>query len=260
MISTLLSRLSPTTRPTSNTTHATHVTKDATTTTLAVVAETLAPMDPALIAPPHATQPTATPKEKGKATADKKVRGRESHPPPPPASALRTPKARDPCAYCGGGGDHDARTWYKRIADEKSKNLKTHKQAIQNILIDEAAMEFSQTVLSVFLTQDTLTAEPHTIPWGGSTETTTDSDETNAEHEHENNSDTQQKDDSEKCNEPGDEDTLTSENGDSQTTQHMLTEEQRPTPPLPTIEPLPYSLESELTGVPMTASTNDSPA
>jgi hypothetical protein len=57
-----------------------------------------------------------------------------------------------------------------------------------------------------------------------------------------------------KCNEPGGEDKLTSENGDSQTTQHMLTEEQRPTPSLPTIEPLPYSLESELTGVPMTAS------
>jgi hypothetical protein len=34
----------------------------------------------------------------------------------------------------------------------------------------------------------------------------------------------------------------------------MLTDEHIPTTPLPTIEPLPYSLESKLTGVPMPAS------
>jgi hypothetical protein len=68
--------------------HQTHVTKDADNTTMTVVAATLALKVPALIAPPHATQ-TAAPKEKGKTTADKKERGRESHPLPPPASALR---------------------------------------------------------------------------------------------------------------------------------------------------------------------------
>ncbi len=116
-------------------------------------------------------------------------------------------------------------------------------------------------VLSVFPTPDTSTAEPHTIPWGENTETTTDSDETNAESEHDNNiqHDTQQIDDSEQFNESGDGDTLTSEDGDKQTTQHMQTtenenQERMPTSPLPTIEPLPYSSESDLTAVPMTAS------
>jgi hypothetical protein len=102
-------------------------------------------------------------------------------------------------------------------------------------------MEFSQTVLSIFITPDPLTAEPHTITWGENRETTTDSDETNAEQANENSSETQQKDGSEKCNKQGGEDTLTSDNGNSPTTQHMLTHEQRPTTPLPTIEPLPYS-------------------
>jgi hypothetical protein len=116
-------------------------------------------------------------------------------------------------------------------------------------------MEFSQTVLSVFVTQDTSTAEPHTIPWGENTDTTIDSDETKAESEHDNNiqRDTQQIDDSEKYTASGDEATLTSEDGDKQTTQHIQTaanenQVQMPTPSLPTIEPLPYSSESDLTG------------
>ena len=191
------------------------------------------------------------PKGKGKGHGRQKGKGKGKS--PSTASGQRNPKARDPCAYCGGG-NHDARTCYKRIADEKLKTPKTHKQAIQNILIDEAAMEFSQTVLSVVITRDPLPAESHTITWGETNqETTTDSDGTNAEQENEDNSETQQNDDSEKYSKQR-EDTLTTDKGNSPTMQHMLIHEQKPTTPLPTIEPLSYSLESELTGVPMTAS------
>ena len=64
------------------------MTKDVAGTTMAVVAATLVLLAPALPAPPPVI-PTAAPKEKGKDTADKKVRERESHPPPPLASAIR---------------------------------------------------------------------------------------------------------------------------------------------------------------------------
>ncbi len=117
----------------------------------------------------------------------------------------------------------------------------------------------SHKLFSPFSSHQTLPAEPHTITWGENQETTTDSDGTdsdgtNAEQENEDNSETQQKDGSEKNSKQESEDTLTSYMGNSPTTQHMLIHEQRPTTPLPTIEPLPYSSESELTGVPMTAS------
>ncbi len=103
------------------------------------------------------------PKGKGKGSGRQKGKGKGKSPSTAPGQ--RTPKDRDRCAYCGGG-NHDARTCYKRIADEKSKTPKTHKQAIQNILIDEAAMEFSQTVLSVFPTPDTSPLKP-TLSLGG---------------------------------------------------------------------------------------------
>ncbi len=54
----------------------------------------------------------------------------------------------EPCTYCGGH-NHHARTCYKRLEDEKKTPPKQHKQAIQNLIIDETTMEFSQSVLSI---------------------------------------------------------------------------------------------------------------
>ncbi len=56
------------------------------------------------------------PKGQGKGHGRQKGKGKGKS--PSYASGQRNPKARDPCAYCGGG-NHDARTCYKRIADEK---------------------------------------------------------------------------------------------------------------------------------------------
>jgi hypothetical protein len=86
-------------------------------------------------------------------------------------------QSKDPCSYCGGS-NHEARTCYKRIEDEKSKTQKTHKQAIQHILIDESAMEFSQSVLSV-ITSDQPSPTPHTLTWGEDNNKEDDNTETN---------------------------------------------------------------------------------
>ena len=84
----------------------------------------------------------------------------------------RQPKL-DPCSYCGGAS-HNARNCFKRLADDKSKTT-TMKQANQNIMIDEATMEFSQSVLFTHLS-DSLPSN-HTARWGEhDTNWATDSD------------------------------------------------------------------------------------
>jgi hypothetical protein len=84
----------------------------------------------------------------------------------------RQPKL-DPCSYCGGAS-HNACNCFKRLAGEKSK-ITTMKQAIQNIIIDEATMEFSQSVLFSHLSDSLLST--HTARWGEQdTNWTTDSD------------------------------------------------------------------------------------
>ena len=62
-------------------------------------------------------------------------------------NGTRQPKL-DPCSYCGGAS-HNARNCFKRLADEKGKTTKVHKQANQNIFIDEAAMELSLSICPV---------------------------------------------------------------------------------------------------------------
>ena len=76
----------------------------------------------------------------------------------------RQPKL-DPCSYCGGVS-HNARNCFKRLADDKSKTT-TMKQANQNIIIDEATMEFSQSVLFSHLS-DSLPST-HTARWRSKT-------------------------------------------------------------------------------------------
>jgi hypothetical protein len=84
----------------------------------------------------------------------------------------------DPCSYCGGAS-HNARNCFKRLADEKPKTT-TMKQANQNIIIDEATMEFSQSVLFTHLS-DSLPSH-HTARWGEQdTNWTTDSDGNDAQ-------------------------------------------------------------------------------
>ncbi len=89
MTSTPLPRPSPTTLLTSTTTHATIVTKDVVATTPVVAAASPALAARALLTPPLHVTVTAAQKERGKAAADKKEKGRESHPPQPQASALQ---------------------------------------------------------------------------------------------------------------------------------------------------------------------------
>ncbi len=58
-------------------------------------------------------------------------------------------KPQDPCSYCGGD-NHTARTCYKRQNDEKNGKTKpSHKQANLNVIIDETALMFQQTVVTV---------------------------------------------------------------------------------------------------------------
>ena len=85
-------------------------------------------------------------------------------------------KPKEPCSYCGGT-NHSARTCYKRQNDEKAeKGNKTHQQANLNIQIDEQALMFSQTVLTVF--QSDTFPDPDTTRWGeNETKETTDSDQ-----------------------------------------------------------------------------------
>ncbi len=110
-----------------------------------------------------------------------KGKGRQSKGQSPnPTRTLGDRKPKDPSSYCGGA-NHSARTCYKRQHDEKAeKSNTTHKQANLNIQIDEQALMFSQTVLTVF-PSDTLT-DPDTTRWGESenekeNQTTTDSDQ-----------------------------------------------------------------------------------
>jgi hypothetical protein len=179
-------------------------------------------------------------------------------------TGTRQPKL-DPCSYCGGAS-HNARNCFKRLADDKTKPT-TMKQANQNIIIDEATMEFSQSVLFTHLS-DSLPSTHTAHRWGEhNTNRTKDSDEINENRETDtNNGDTQEHEEDRALNELE----LTSNNfvcsdiNNDQTTsvrekEEALTKkddhsEQHPSTPLPTIEPLPYSSGSELTGVPMTAS------
>jgi hypothetical protein len=153
----------------------------------------------------------------------------------------RQPKL-DPCSYCGGAS-HNSRNCFKRLADDKSKPT-TMKQANQNIIIDEATMEFSQSVLFTHLS-DSLPST-HTARWGEQdTNGTTDSDDITEDQE----TDTNNTQGHEEVKEESTLNTLTKKHDHS---------EQQPSTPLPIVEPLPYSYESELTGVPMTASMTPS--
>jgi hypothetical protein len=146
------------------------------------------------------------------------------------------------------------------------------KQANQNIIIDEATMEFSQSVLFTHLS-DSLPSN-HTARWGEQdTNWATDSDGNTEEQGTEtNNDDTQDHTDNKEestletltkselisnnvdCSDTNNEQTTTVGEKEEALTQEDTHSEQHPSTPLPIIEPLPYSSESELTGVPMTAS------
>jgi hypothetical protein len=166
----------------------------------------------------------------------------------------RQPKL-DPCSYCGGAS-HNARNCFKRIADEKSKPT-AMKQANQNIIIDEATMEFSQFVLFTHLSD--FLPSTHTARWGEQdTNWTTDSDTiTEEEGTNADNEDTLDHTENKEDNtlETLNESKLTSNNYDSsdtdndqtppvrekeeQPTQEDTHTEQHPSTPLPIIEPLP---------------------
>jgi hypothetical protein len=114
-------------------------------------------------------QETALHAAKAKAKAKAKVRNhhtkeKEKTAPPrqPSPNGTRQPKI-DPCSYCGGAS-HNARNCYKRLADEKGNATKVHKQANQNLLIDETIMEFSQSVLSINNPEPS--PDHHTVDWG----------------------------------------------------------------------------------------------
>jgi hypothetical protein len=116
--------------------------------------------------PRHSTssQPPRSrdPRHKGKGTSDRshnKGKGKNDSSSRNPGN--RQPKL-DPCSYCGGAS-HNARNCFKRLADDKSKTT-TMKQANQNIIIDEATMEFSQSVL--FTHQSDSLPSTHTARWG----------------------------------------------------------------------------------------------
>ncbi len=86
--------------------------------------------------------PSTRPKGKGKGRAQK---GNSQT----PARTYGDRKPQDPCSYCGGA-NHTARTCYKRKNEEKSEKGKPpHQQANLNVLIDETALMFQQTVLSI---------------------------------------------------------------------------------------------------------------
>jgi hypothetical protein len=62
-----------------------------------------------------------------------------------------------------GGDNHTARTCYKRQNGEKNGKAKpTHKQANLNVTIDETALMFQQTVVTVFNAD----LPSDTIRWG----------------------------------------------------------------------------------------------
>ena len=84
--------------------------------------------------------------------------------------------------------NHSARTCYKRQNDEKNEKSKTpHQQANLNLQIEETALMFQNSVLSVF--QSNPESHTDTTRWGENTqveETSTDSDQvvdTNNEEE-----------------------------------------------------------------------------
>ncbi len=144
---------------------------------------------------PNRSHPPRTsktrPKGKGKGRSQKGKSQSTNH-----TSGDRKPK--DPCSYCGGA-NHSARTCYKRQNDEKSEKNKTpHQQANLNLQIDETALMFQNSVLTV------LHSEPDshndTTRWGENEqgdETTTDSDQeehTAEESKTEDNNETQEKD------------------------------------------------------------------
>jgi hypothetical protein len=101
--------------------------------------------------------PNTRPKGKGKGRAPK---GRSQT----PARTFGDRKPQDPCSYCGGA-NHTARTCYKRQNDDKNDKTKTtHQQANLNLQIDETALMFQQTVLSVSASNPEIT--PDTTRWG----------------------------------------------------------------------------------------------
>jgi hypothetical protein len=84
------------------------------------------------------------PRQKGKRKGRNQKGKKESR---PRTSGDRKPQ--DPCSYCGGE-NHTARTCYKRQNDEKNgKTKSSHKQANLNVTIDETALMFQQTVVTV---------------------------------------------------------------------------------------------------------------
>ena len=89
-----------------------------------------------------------------------------------PARTFGDRKPQDLCSYCGGA-NHTARTCYKRQNDEKNdKSKQPHKQANLNVQIDETAMMFQQTVLSLSYSD----TPNDTTRWGENDKETTDSE------------------------------------------------------------------------------------
>ena len=101
-------------------------------------------------------------KGKGKGKGSQNKRKGKDDSTPPNTNGTRQPKL-EPCSYCGGA-NHNARNCFKRLAEEKGNTTKVHKQANQNVLIDETAMEFSQSVLLVNHTEPS--QAHHTVDWG----------------------------------------------------------------------------------------------
>jgi hypothetical protein len=103
--------------------------------------------------------PRTSSKEKGKGKPNSRTQGN------------RAPN-QEPCSYCGGTS-HNARNCFKRLADKKGTTTKVHKQANQNLLIDETTMEFSQSVLFVNHTEPSPVHRPVDL---GENEVTTDNE------------------------------------------------------------------------------------
>ena len=108
---------------------------------------------------PHQSRTSETGREEGKGE------GRKGKASTPRTYGDRQPK--DPCSYCGGD-NHSARTCYKRQNDEKNeKSPTTHKQANLNVQIDETALMFQNSALTVFTSESSSHTDPNR--WGEST-------------------------------------------------------------------------------------------
>jgi hypothetical protein len=121
---------------------------------------------------------------RSKGKGSQRDKGNTSRPP----TGTRKPADRERCSYCDKDG-HNARNCYKRQNDDNTPKAKTtHNQSNLNIEVDEHALMFSQSVLSVY----TSDSEPlHLSRWG---ETETNNATRNDGHSQQANNETREPD------------------------------------------------------------------